>query len=593
MLMSTFSKCIPRLRVLPEDHGSTSSDSASELEAVYLGDSHSKNGCTSVKSIEQAEHDNIAVNSEIRAGIPYELRDESGRPWWKFFDEFEYRVNKHYRTSRKWHQWLYPNHATHTAVERKMLYKIDLLIGLYFLVLCWSKSVDTNNFTNAYVSGMREDLRFKGNDYINTSVISNVGSIVLQLPFIYILPRFPAHIILPIMDLGWTWFTFACYRANSLPELRAYRFILNAFGAAYYPVSQYVLGSWYAPDELTSRVCLFFFGQLLGGVTSGLLQARIFKSLNGVHGLAGWRWMFLIDAIAISLPTCILGFFLIPGIPSKCYSLFLTDEEIRIARQRNARNQIKDSASGKELTKLWDKKLWITVFGTAPLYLLTVFDLCSWNNTTAFNGAYTLWLRANPNYSTVKVNNLSVLPACLGFAYVAICCFGADKLRCKWGSILFAQTMNLVSIAILIKWDVGSSAKWYAFLTSYFSIAATPCLWSYINDFLRFDPQVKALTWILIYCISQSTNAWIPALAWKTTESPRFKTGYIVSIVFTGVYWFWVFVVLYFYKRNEKKHALGNGIILYNSAKGERPPEFIEMKLQQKSDGYYYMKERE
>lgn len=127
-------------------------------------------------------------------------------------------------------------------------------------------------------------------------------------------------------------------------------------------------------------------------------------------------------------------------------------------------------------------------------------------------------------------------------------------------------------------------------MTTYFSVAASPCLWSYINDFLRFDPQIKAVTWIAIYSFSQSTNAWIPKLAWPTTESPRFKTGYTVSLIFGVIYGLWTFVVLYLYKRNEKQHALGNGIILYDSSQNDVVPEFVETDLEQREDGYYYVK---
>ncbi|CCH62925.1 hypothetical protein TBLA_0I02690 [Henningerozyma blattae CBS 6284] len=524
--------------------------------------------------------------------VPYELRDEANRKWWKCFDEFEYRMNKKavLPKSMRW-KFLYHPRTDNPKAEKRLLFKIDILIAFYFFILCWSKSVDSNNFTNAYVSNMKEDLHMKGNDYVYTTTIANVGSIIFQLPFMYLLPRFPPHIILPFMDLGWSFFTFACYRAKSLAEMRAYRFILNAFGAAYYPVSQYLLGCWYAPDEITSRVCLFFFGQLLGGVTSGLLQARIFESLNGKCGLAGWRWMFLIDAIAISLPTAVLGFFVIPGIPSKCYSLFLTDEEIRVARLRNKMNQIVDGKSSSELPSLFSWKPWKAVFLKPTFWVLVVFDMCSWNNMTAFSGSYALWLKSNPKYSITQVNNLSALPAALGFAYVAFCSFGADIFRCKWIFMVFAAIMNCVSCGLLIKWDISSQAKWFAFLTTYFSVSASPCLWSYINDFLRFDPQVKAITWIAIYSFSQSTNAWIPTLAWQTVESPRFKTGYTVSIVFGAIYGAWTFVVLYYYKRLEKRNAFKNGIILYNSAKGENVPEFVVNDMEEIDGSYYFKKQ--
>lgn len=585
--MVNWKNFVPHLRILPED----------VIENERSWNSNTRNGDEdSFKKDEETESNTITIftseSSCLKSDIPYELRDESGRKWWKFFDEYEYRVNKEYRKSKKWYQFFYPNHLTHSKSERTLLYKLDCVIGLYFLMLCWSKSLDNNNFTNAYFSNMKEDLHMKGNDYIDTNVISNVGAIVFQLPFMYFLPRYPAHIILPIMDLGWSWFTFACYRANSLSELRAYRFILNAFGSAYYPVSQYILGSWYSPDEITSRVCLFFYGQILGGVTSGLLQARIFKSLNGIGGLAGWRWMFLIDSVAISIPCGILGFLLIPGVPSRCYSLFLTDDEIRVARARNKRNQINDTIDKSQLPNFFSWKTWKPLFTSPIFFILCVFDTCSWNNMTAFSGSYMFWLKTDKNYSIVDINNLSVLPACLGFIYIFICAVGSDFFHSKWFFLVIAAIINCISCAILIKWDVSSAAKWFAFLTTYWSVAPSPCLWSFINDFLRFNPQTRAITWIAIYSISQSTYAWIPSLAWQTIDAPRFKTGYTVSLIFGAIYGLWTFVILYFYKREERKHALGNGIILYNSENGDSIPEFVKTKMEKRGE-YYYLKDSE
>lgn len=605
---------IPHLRVLPEDKHSDIDDVLSENEIIVEQmDPKDINTSSAMKkeSHIEIEHsngkpvsDSDSSDSEIdvtvkkddgkkqlklKYGIPYELRDESGRKWWNFFNEYEYRFNKEYRDSRKWYEFLYSSHTTKDPKEKRLLLKLDILVAFYFFFMAWSRSVDTGNFTNAYVSNMKEDLDMKGNDYINTTTISNVGAIVFQLPFMYLLPRFPPHLILPIMDMGWTWFTFACYRAQSLAEIQGYRFILNAFGAAYYPVSQYIMGCWYAPDEISSRVCLFFCGNLLGSVTSGLLQARIYESLDGVNGIAGWRWMFLISSVAISLPSAIMGFFIIPGVPSKCYSIFLTDDEIRLARQRNERNQIHDNVNPKKLKALWDLSLWKKIFGKPTFWVLCVFDLCSWNNMTAYSGSYTLWLKSDDNnYSITQVNNLSVLPACLGFAYVIVCSLGSDFFHCKWIFMVVAAILNCTSCAILIKWDVSSHAKWFAFLTTYFSISASPCLWSFINDFLRFNPQEKAITWVAIYSISQSSYAWIPKLAWPTTESPRFPTGYITSLVFGAIYGAWTFVVLYFFKKNEREHSVDNGIILHNSSKGENAPEFVNL-LTLREDGYYYL----
>lgn len=61
--------------------------------------------------------------------------------------------------------------------------------------------------------------------------------------------------------------------------------------AGFFPGVNYVLGSWYRADELGRRGGMFYSGQMLGNLTAGLLQSAASSHLNGVHGLAGWRYV--------------------------------------------------------------------------------------------------------------------------------------------------------------------------------------------------------------------------------------------------------------------------------------------------------------
>jgi ACS family pantothenate transporter-like MFS transporter len=47
---------------------------------------------------------------------------------------------------------------------------------------------------------------------------------------------------------------------------------------------------------------------------SGYLQAGLYNSMNGTHGLAGWRWLFIMDGV-ISIPIALWGIFAIPDLP--------------------------------------------------------------------------------------------------------------------------------------------------------------------------------------------------------------------------------------------------------------------------------------
>jgi hypothetical protein len=76
----------------------------------------------------------------------------------------------------------------------------------------------------------------------------------------------------------------------------------------------YMLGSWYTPEELGKRAMIFWLAGLSGQMFSGFLQAAAYNNLNGVLGHAGWRWLFVIDAV-ITLPIALAGYFFYPSLP--------------------------------------------------------------------------------------------------------------------------------------------------------------------------------------------------------------------------------------------------------------------------------------
>lgn len=59
---------------------------------------------------------------------------------------------------------------------------------------------------------------------------------------------------------------------------------------------------------------IFYLAGSIGQLFSGFLQAAAYTNLNGVNGIAGWRWLFIIDGI-ITLPLALLGFLAFPNLP--------------------------------------------------------------------------------------------------------------------------------------------------------------------------------------------------------------------------------------------------------------------------------------
>lgn len=68
-----------------------------------------------------------------------------------------------------------------------------------------------------------------------------------------------------------------------------------------------------------------------GNGLSGVVQAVMLKTMDGVFGLSGWRWMFLFDA-SITLTLALLGYRYLPDYPNN--TVWLNEYEKKIAMER-------------------------------------------------------------------------------------------------------------------------------------------------------------------------------------------------------------------------------------------------------------------
>jgi MFS family permease len=561
-------KIIPHRRYLPEDliedtFSNEINSSAEEThEQIQVFDSKS----------ESELEDNSVYDLDGQIYKIKEFRDEANRPWWKFFDEFEYRETVSEEKKYKWYRWFIEGQST---AEKRLLFKLDILIAFYAFIGYWVKFIDSANLNNAYVSGMKEDLGLKGNDLIDVQVLFNVGQIIFQLPWLFFLPKVSITYTLFITELCWATFTLCTFRIENIESLKAIRFLVGAAEAAYFPCIHHLLANWYLPSEVSRRGAIFYIGQFLGVLTSGLLQGAAYKNLSGINGLAGWRWMFIVDG-CISFGVAILALIFIPGTPLKCYSLFLTDEEIRLARKRMLDN---GTDLGATNSKIFNLSAWKKAFSSWHVYLLSIANIMEFNTNNTSSGSFILWLKSLNQYSITEINNLSTIPPALGILYIIIVCGGADITRKRFLFIIFSFFMNFIGNMILAIWNVPNGAKWFAFCFGYWSWSQSSVLYPMINDFFRKDSEVKAIAWMTIYIMGIQSSAWISRLIWPTVDSPRYKVGFSTCAGFSIGLVICLSVAYLLYKRDERRDALKNGIYVYNSKVDPNPKSLLTDKI--------------
>lgn len=283
----------------------------------------------------------------------------------------------------------------------------------------------------------------------------------------------------------------------------------------------FVLGSWYRSDEIGRRGGMFYVGLTLGTLTASLLQAASTTYLDGRHGLAGWRWLFIINAI-ITLPLAFLGYFIWPGTPARPNRLVLSKAELELARTRLERYGAKVQSSPFSATLL--KK----VFTNWRFYVLIFWDILFFNSSSN-TASFLLWIKSLKRYDTATINNLAAISPALGIFFVLFINYSADLWIGRPAAITLASAFNFTNLVILAVWKVPESAKWFAFSVSYSSVAVSSVLYGWANVILRDNVEERAMTLILMTAIATSFNAWIPLLVYPTVEAPRFPKGYAYS----------------------------------------------------------------
>ncbi|KAL4948204.1 major facilitator superfamily domain-containing protein [Aspergillus filifer] len=175
-----------------------------------------------------------------------------------------------------------------TPEKQRLLLKLDvsmLTIGCFGFFM---KYLDQGNLSNAYVSGMQGEFSMYGNEYTYAQTMYTVAYAMMQIQ------RVIQSIWLARMEVSWSAFTFAQAGSHDVPELYAFRFLVGFFESSFFLSLLYLLGSWYTKVELAKRVALFHMTAPLGTAFGGYLQAAVYENLNGVRGIDGRRWLYIV-----------------------------------------------------------------------------------------------------------------------------------------------------------------------------------------------------------------------------------------------------------------------------------------------------------
>ncbi len=179
----------------------------------------------------------------------------------------------------------------------KIAWRFVPILTLGFLL----NHLDRNNIGFAALQ-MNQEIGLTATQFGIGAGILFLGYCFLELPSNLLLYHVGARVWLSRIMITWGLASAAMIFVTGPKSWYALRFVLGAAEAGFFPGVAFYLSNWF-PKEYRTRMLAWFLVAIPASVVVGGPLSGILLEMDGLGGLAGWKWLFLFEG----LPTVLLG----------------------------------------------------------------------------------------------------------------------------------------------------------------------------------------------------------------------------------------------------------------------------------------------
>jgi sugar phosphate permease len=285
-----------------------------------------------------------------------------------------------------------------------------------------------------------------------------VGYILLEIPSnMWLLKIGAPKTLMRIMTL-WGLTTVSMAWAQNETWFYIQRFLLGAFEAGFFPGILLYLSFWFPNHQRGRATSLFLVGIPLSGIVGGAISGGIMDGMDGILGMRGWRWLFLIDGI----PAVLLGlaaWFVLTDRPENAKFLTQAEKDIVVADMAADRAAHKHGVAASVMDVFKNPRVWLMVF----IYFSTAYL----NNSNVWFP--TLLQQAGAKSVTETAHLLMFIWGFVAIMVIVLCRSSDRALERKWHMLGAGLTAcvcylalpllagNLIGTAMLLALSVGSA----------------------------------------------------------------------------------------------------------------------------------------
>lgn len=149
---------------------------------------------------------------------------------------------------------------------------------------------------------MNADLGFSATVYGLGAGIFFLSYVLFEVPSNIVLERVGARLWIARIMISWGIVSAGSMFVSGVASFYTLRFLLGAAEAGFFPGMILYLTYWIPQAERARAVALFMTATAMAGVVGGPISGALL-GMDGIGGLRGWQWLFVIEGV----PSIVLG----------------------------------------------------------------------------------------------------------------------------------------------------------------------------------------------------------------------------------------------------------------------------------------------
>ncbi len=341
------------------------------------------------------------------------------------------------------------------------------------------------------------DLKFSESVYGLGAGIFFLGYFVFEVPSNLILHRLGARVWICRVLVTWGIVSGCTALVRTPWEFYTVRFLLGLAEAGFFPGMILYLTYWFPSNRRAKMMAILMAGNPVSGIIGGPLSGYILHYFSGIRHVAGWQWLFIIEA----MPAVVLGVIILFYLDDRVVTAkWMSDQEKAVVAA-----EISDEAGSKTHHTVR------SVFTSPRVWLMAAIYFCITSGSYALGFWQPTIIRESGVKDPFSIGLLTMVPYTLALISMILVGRHADKMRERRWHVIVPNTV--AALGFILCTQAGNStlvAMMGLTMAVVGIVTALPMFWALPTSFLGGTAAAAGIA--LVNCTGNLGGFFSPAI---------------------------------------------------------------------------------